>query len=263
MSIAFIPLPLHDHSIAAATSVPPWKLDGLKDLSPGGICEMGYGNKSKTRRTLQYLSDIKHKEKYTVYRGWGITVIPALLDVLPEIIYNEDGPTPFRDIPRRTQAALKKKIGNISPTQLGFLLSIIPLYHNARAIKNSIWVGSGLDPSGHTMFKIAQYGMMLSIATNHGTKSSISTPVFYYMAITAVADALMLANTFTNCHTLLEVVVGGGLGVAVLLTAHLVSKYTPLGQWARGIGNAASGFLGSVIGNIANGQTRSRTQVMA
>lgn len=250
MSIAFIPLPLHNHSVAGAASVPPWKLDGLKDLSPGGICEMGYGNKNKTRKTLQYLSDIKHKEKYTAYRGWGIAVIPALLDVLPEILYNDNGPTPFRDIPRRAHAALKKKLGCVSAKQLGFLLSIIPLYHNARAIKNSIWVGSGLDPSGHTMFKIAQYGMMLSIATDHGTKSSINASVVYYIAITAVADALMLANTFTNCHTLAEVVVGGGLGVAVLLTAHLVSKYTPLGQWAKGIANAASEVFGSLTGNL-------------
>jgi len=262
MSMAFIPLPLHKHSVAGAVSVPPWKLDGLKDLSPGGICETGYGDKNTTRKTLQFLSDIKHKEKYTAYHGWGIAVLPALLDVIPEIIFDDNGRTPFRDIPRRAHAALKKKLGCVSAEQLGFLLSIIPLYHKARAIKNSIWAGGGLDPSGHTMFKIAQYGMMLSIATDHGTKSSIKKSIVYYIGIMAAADALMLANTFTNCHTLVEVVVGGGLGVAVLVSAHLISKHTPLGRWAKGIADDVSEIFGTISGTIANGRTHSPNLMM-
>lgn len=253
MSTVLVPLVLHGPSVAGLASVPPWKLDGLKDLSAGGICEMGYGNKNQTRKTLQYVSNIKHKEKYTSYLGWGITIIPALLDVLPEILYDDNGRTPFRDIPSRAHAVLKKKMGNVSDKQLGFLLSIIPLYHNARAIKNSVWIGGGLDPSGHTMFKIAQYGMMLSIATDHGTKSSTNKPIIYYIAFMALADAVMLANTFTNCHTLAEVVVGGSLGAAILLTAHVVSKYTPLGQWARGLVNAVSEIIGGISGKKVAG----------
>lgn len=262
MRTAFIPSPVEGLSVASATAVPPWKLDEFKDLSPGGICEMGYGNKNTTRKTLQYISDIKHKEKYTTHLGWGIAVIPALLEMLPEILYDANGPIPFLDIPRRTGAVLKKKMDSISTKQLGFLLSIIPLYHNARAIKNSIWEGNGLDPSGHTMFKIAQYGMMLSIATDHGTKPSIKKPIVYYIGIMAAADAVMLANTFTNCHTLTEVVVGGGLGVAILITAHLISRHTPLGQWAKSVANAASEIVGTVSRKIANGWVRSRNPVM-
>lgn len=261
MSASFIPSSPQSPSVAGAASVPPWRLDELKDLSPGGICEMGYGDKNKTLKTLQFLSEIKHKEKYAAYRGWGIALVPALLDVLPEILFDADGPAPFRDIPRRAQAALKKKLGRVSTKQVGFLLSIIPLYHNARAIKNSIWVGSGLDPSGHTMFKIAQYGMMLSIATDHGTQSSIKKSIVYYIGIMAAADAVMLANTFTNCHTFTEVVVGGALGVAIILTAHLVGKHTPLGQWAKEIANAASEFFGAVSDNAANRRTDSPSRL--
>lgn len=250
MSIVFFPLAMNGHSVIDVGSVPPWKLDEFKDLSPGGICEMGYGDQNKTQKTLQYISNIKHKEKYSSYLGWGAAVVPALLDVLPEILYDENGRTLFRNIPRRSKAVLKKKMGSVSAKQLGFLLSMIPFYKIARAIKNSIWVGSGLDPSGHTMFKVAQYGMMLSIATDHGTKSSINMSIICYMAFTAIADAVMLANTFTNCHTLVEVVVGGGLGVAILLFAHFISKYTPLGQWVKGIANIVS----RIGGNIRNGQ---------
>jgi len=254
MSTLVIPSVHYRSSVAGIGSVPPWKLDDFKDLSPGGICEMGYGNQNNTRKTLQFLSNMKHKEKYTSYLGWGITLIPALLDAIPEILYDGNKRVPFRDIPSRTHAVLKKKMGNISARQAGFLLSIIPLYHNARAIKNSIWMGSGLDPSGHAMFKIAQYGMMLSIATDHGTKSSINKAIIFYIAITAIADTLMLANTFTNCHTFAEALVGGGLGIAVLLTAHFISKYTPLGQWAQGIANVASEIIGRIGDDIKNGQ---------
>lgn len=263
MSALLVPIALYDPSVAGVTSVPPWKLDGLKDLSPGGICEMGYGNHNKARQTLQYIANLKHKEKYRTYLGWGVTFIPALLDVLPEILYDENGRTPVRNIPSRTHAVLKKKIGNISAKQLGFLLSIIPLYHTARAIKNSIWMGSGFDPSGHTMFKMTQYGMMLSIATDHGTKSSISKPVIYYIALTTIADSVMLANTFTNCHTLAEVVVGAGLGTAILLAAHLISKHTPLGRWVQGIANVTSEIASRVIGSIRNGRTLFPNQMMA
>lgn len=263
MSAASIPFSLQSPSTSGDASVPPWKLDGLKDLSPGGICETGYGDKNKARKTLQFVAEIKHKEKYTAYRSWGIAIIPALLDVLPEIVYDGNGPTPLRDIPRRAHVALKRKFAGLSPEQLGFLLSIVPLYHNARAGKNAIWPGSGFDPSGHTMFKIAQYGMMLSVATDHGTKSSIEAPIVLYIAITAIADSLMLANTFTNCHTLAEVVVGAGLGAAVLLGAHLVSKYTPLGHWAKGIGNAASALLDDLIGNTRNGKVSSPARITA
>lgn len=247
MSTLLAPVAAHAPSVAAVSSIPPWKLDGFKDLSPGGICEMGYGNQNSARKTLQFLSDIKHKEKYRSYLGWGVAVIPAILDVLPQILYDGHGRTPLRDIPSRTQTALRKKMGNVSAPQLGYLVSIIPLYHNARAIKNSIWMGSGLDPSGHTMFKIAQYGMMLSIATEHGTKPSINKPVICYIAVMAIADAVMLANTFTNCHTFAEVVVGGGLGVAILLTAHLIGKYTPLGQWVQRIANDTAEIFGSIF----------------
>lgn len=263
MSTILVPLALYGPSDAPVGSIPPWKLDGLKDLSAGGICEIGYGNQNKTRKTLQYLSYIKHKEKYRSYLGWGIAFIPALLDVIPEILYGEKGRTPFRDIPDRAHTVLRNKIGNVSTTQLGFLLSIAPLYYTARAIKNSFWMGRGLDPSGHTMFKFAQYGMMLSIATDHGAKSRISIPIICYIAFTAVADALMLANTFTNCHTLGEVIIGGGLGVAILLSAHFISKHTSLGQWAQGIGGVVSKVISRVGSSIRKGQVRLPIQMLA
>lgn len=249
MSTIFVPFALQGPSVADAAAVPPWKLDGLKDLSPGGICERGYGNKNNTQKTLQFLSNIKHREKYTRYLGWGVAAVPALLDVIPEILYDNKGRTPFKEIPSRAHATLKKKMGSISAEQLGFLLSIIPLYHNARTIKNSIWMGGGLDPSGHTMFKITQYGMMLSLATDHGTKPSMSMPIIYYIAFTVVADAVMLANTVTNCHTLAEVLIGGGLGAAILLTANFIGKYTPLGLFAQEIANVASEIADRAVRN--------------
>lgn len=252
-------LALSDPPITGAESIPPWKLDGLKDLSAGGICEMGYGNRNKTQQTLQYLSTIKHREKYTSFLGWGITVIPALLDVIPEILYKENGRTPLRDIPSRAHAVVEKKLGKVSVEQLGFLLSIIPLYHGARAMKNAAWMGTGIDPSGHTMFKMAQYGMMLSIATDHGTKSSVNMPISFYIALTVIADALMLANTFTNCHTLAEVVIGAGIGTAILLAAYLVSQYTPLGRWAQRIAGGAR----EMIGGIGNRRTYLPNMLMA
>lgn len=226
-------LSLWGPSTAGISSIPPWKLDNLKDLSAGGICETGYGKKNRTSQTLQYISDLKHREKYSSFAGWGITVLPALMDILPAILYHDNRRTPFRDILRRTQIVAKEKTGSTSTDQLGFLLSLVPVYNGIRALKNFVWKGSVIDPSGHLIFKMSQYGMMLSIATAHGTKLDVTKPVLSYIAIMAVADAVMLANTVTNCHTLVEVVIGGGLGVVILLAAHLISKSTPLGQWTK------------------------------
>lgn len=223
---------------AKVESVPPWKLDGFKDLSPGGICELGYGDQNKTRKTLQYLSNIKHREKYRSYLGWGVAFVPWLLNATPEVLYDGNGRTPLRDIPMRVRIVLKRRLAKISDRQIGFLLSVIPLYNNARRIKNAIWIGGGFDPSGHTMFKMAQYGLMLSIATDHGSNTSISMPIIGYIAIMVVADSLMLANTFTNCHTSAEVVVGAALGAATLIAAQVISRYTPLGRWVRRSANA-------------------------
>ncbi len=254
---------LSGSSVASPGSVPPWKLDELKDLSPGGICETGYGSGSKAQKTLQYVSNLKHREKYSSYLGWVSTVMPALLDALPEILFTDNGLAPLHDIPARAHAVLKKKVGNISAQQLVFLLSIIPLYHSGRALKNSIWKGGGLDPSGHTMFKMAQYGMLLSIATDHGKKTSISKPVFYYLAFTVIADALMLANTFTNCHTLSEVIVGGVLGLTILTIAHCLSKHTPLGHGAQKIANVATEIVARVGDAIGKTQKSSTNKMIA
>jgi len=241
---------------AGASAVPPWKLDGLKDLSEGGLCETGYGTQNKARKTIQYVANAKHKEKYTPVLAWGITLVPALLDILAEAFYNEHGPTPLRDIPSRMHAALKNKMGNVSTQQLGFVISIVPAYHGARAIKNAIWKGPGFDPSGHTLFKIAQYGMMISIAGDHGEKANLGTPVILYIAVMTIADALMLANTFTNCHTLAEVIAGGAIGVAVLLTAHLIGKHTPLGQWAQRLARTAGEVVSGIGDEICKGWSR-------
>jgi hypothetical protein len=151
---------------------------------------------------------------------------------------------------------LKKRLAGVSPNQLGYLLSIVPLYQSARALKNSIWPGGGLDPSGHALFKVAQYGMMISTATAHGSRGKLRPAVVSYLSLMAVADSVMLANTFTNCHTLTEVLVGVVLGLAVLLAAALIGELTPLGSLAKELGLVAIG--GSEARTISGGATLPR-----
>jgi hypothetical protein len=43
----------------------------------------------------------------------------------------------------------------------------------------------------------------------------------------------MLNNTIAHCHTLGEILAGGGMGIAILLAAHLISKHTPLGEYVK------------------------------
>ena len=46
----------------AGASWVPWS---DKDLSAGGACETGYGDRTKIHSGLQYLTDLKHSEKHT------------------------------------------------------------------------------------------------------------------------------------------------------------------------------------------------------
>ncbi len=259
MGTIAIPLTLHGPSFPDSVSDAAWRVTKFKDLSAGGACETGYGDQSKVHKALQQLADFKHSEKHTPPLGWAVTVIPALLDMIPKIIFHDNKFTPLFDIPARTHAVLKEKIGNISAKQLGFLLGVIPIYTGARLLKNHIWPGHGFDPSGHTMFKIAQYGMMHSIATDHGTKSRINAPVIFYLTVTAIADAAMLGNTIANCHTLAEIVVGGGIGILVILIAHFVSKHTPLGSFARRVSMA----VGEVFNEVGTSIRRCRRLIGA
>ena len=217
--------------LVAGASWAPWS---DKDLSPGGACETGYGDRTEIHSGLQYLTDLKHSEKHTPYVRWAVvTAVPLLLDVLPTIIEREGRSQSGSNKPGRIHAAVKEKLGNISAQQLGFILSVVPLYHNTRALKNFIWPGTGFDPSGHTMFKVAQYGMLYSVTTDHGTRSRINTATICYIAFTSIADAVMLNNTIANCHTLAEIAAGGAMGVAILFAAHLISKHTSLGDYAQ------------------------------
>ena len=63
------------------------------------------------------------------------------------------------------------------------------------------------------------------------------------IAFTSIADAVMLNNTIANCHTLAEIAFGGALGAGILFAAHLVSKHTPLGEYARTAANAMGRFV--------------------
>ncbi len=67
-----------------------WQPGGFKDLSVGGACETGYGDQTKIHKALQYLADFKHTEKHVPYLRWAVAVIPALLDVLPKIVYHNN-----------------------------------------------------------------------------------------------------------------------------------------------------------------------------
>ncbi len=237
--------------LVAGASWAPWS---DKDLSPAGACETGYGDRTKIHSGLQYLTELKHSEKHTPYVRWAVvTAVPLLLDILPTILKRDDQNQSDSDKPGRIHAALKEKIGNISAQQLGFILSVVALYHNTRALKNFIWPGTGFDPSGHTMFKVAQYGMLYSVTTDHGTRSRINAATICYIAFSSIADAVMMNNTIANCHTLAEIAAGGAMGVAILFAAHLISKHTPLGDYAqraaKTVGKAVyEGGLGLVNG---------------
>ena len=249
---------LFPHAVPSASQ----NLSGFKDLSVGGACQTGYGEHTKIHKALQSFADLKHTEKHTPYVRWVVALVPALLDALPKIMHRDDGPTPISELPNRTYAVLKEKIGGISAEQLAFVLSIVPLYHNTRALKNHFWPGHAFDPSGHTLFKVAQYGMLYSIATDHGTKSSIDIPTIVYLAVTAIADAVMLLNTTAHCHTFAEIAVGGGMGIAVLLIGHLISKYTPLGVYARRAAERTSEVVGKLGSTMKNGQIYSPAPMM-
>ena len=122
--------------LVAGSSWAPWS---SKDLSSGGSCETGYGDRTKIHSGLQYLTDLKHSEKHTAYVRWAVvTAVPLLLDVLPTIIKRDEKSRSRSDEPGRVHAVLKEKLANISAQQLGFILSIVPLYHNTRALKNLI-----------------------------------------------------------------------------------------------------------------------------
>ena len=253
MSASIFLLAPYSASLAGLVSGPSWQLAGGKDLSPGGACETGYGDQTKIHSGLQYLTNLKHSEKHTPYIRWAVTVVPVLLDVIPKIAWQNNKRTPLADIPCRTLTVLKEQVDKVSAEQLGFLLSIIPLYHNTRALKNHVFPGDGFDPSGHTMFKVAQYGMMYSITTEHGTKPAINILTIGYVALSAIADAIMLGNTIANCHTLAEIVVGGGLGIAILLAAHYISEHTPLGDYAQSVAKVASGVVSGVGNTLIDG----------
>jgi len=253
MKASIVPSTLYSSSFAGFVSSPSWMPAGGKDLSAGGACETGYGDKTKIHSSLQYLTNLKHSEKHTPYIRWAVTVVPVLLDVLPKIAYHNEKRTPLAEIPGRTLTVLKEKIGNVSAKQLGFLLSIIPLYHNTRALKNHVFPGNGFDPSGHTMFKIAQYGMMYSITTEHGTQPRINNLTVGYIAFTAIADAVMLSNTIVNCHTLAEIAVGGCMGIAILFAARFISTHTPLGEYAQSVAKVAGKVVSRVSSTLING----------
>ncbi len=252
------PLTLYNSLFAGLVPGAFRKIAQFKDLSDGGACQTGYGDRTAAHRALQYSANLKHAEKHAPYLRWAAAVVPAFLDVIPKIIYQNHKRTPLRDIPSRTHTVLTEKNSNISAEQLGFLICIIPLYNNARTIKNHFWTGNGLDPSGHTLFKIAQYGMMYSIATEHGTKPKINTPNVYYLAATAMADVVMLGNTIAYCHTFTEIAFGGGMGIAVLLIAHLISTHTQLGEYVQ---RAAKTAL-QVVGTLGSRVTQSVMPVL-
>ena len=247
--------------LVTGASWAPWS---DKDLSPGGACETGYGDRTRIHSGLQYLTDLKHSEKHTPYVRWAVvTAVPLLLDVLATIIKREEKSQSGSDESGRIHAALKEKLGNISAQQLGFILSVVPLYHNTRALKNYIWPGTGFDPSGHAMFKVAQYGMLYSVTTDHGTRSRINTATICYIAFASIADAVMLNNTIANCHTLAEIAAGGAMGVAILFAAHLISKHTPLGDYvqrtAKTVGKAV--YEGGIV--LFNGLNGIRRTLLA
>ncbi len=49
--------------------------------------------------------------------------------------------------------------------------------------------------------------------------------------------------TIADCPALAEIAVGGALGAAILFAAHLVSKHTPLGEYA----GTAADAMGRVV----------------
>jgi len=246
MTATITPLGLQGSPLSGFLSRLSWKPAGFKDLSPGGDCETGYGDQTKVHQGLQYLTDLKHTEKQMPYVRWATAAVPLLLEALPDIALRDKQQVPLTEIPARAFAVLKRKVAAVSPEQLGFLLSVIPVYHNTRTLKNAIWPGQGFDPSGHVMFKVAQHGMMYSLATDHGVKTNLNLATIVYIIGTAVADTVLLNNTLANCHTLGEVVVGGGLGVVILLVAHGVSRHTPLGEYAQEFAGAASSLVGKI-----------------
>ncbi len=251
-----VSLTLYSSSLAGFVSGPAWKIGESKDLSPGGACETGYGDQTRIHSGLQFLTNLKHSEKHTPYIRWAVTVVPVFLEVLPQIMYHDNQRTPIGEIPGRTLTVLREQIGKVSARQLGFLLGTIPLYHNTRAWKNHFFPGDGFDPSGHAMFKVAQYGMMYSMTTEHGTKPTINMLTLGYVAFTAIADAVMLGNTIANCHTLAEIVVGAGLGVGILFAAHFISKHTPLGEYAQSLAKVAGRVVTRVGSALADGVRR-------
>ena len=66
----------------------------------------------------------------------------------------------FHELPEHCSQVFFKNKNFIK--QLTFFSVAIPLYNMARSIKNEVWKGSSLDPSGHVMFKVIQQGMLLS-----------------------------------------------------------------------------------------------------